>query len=353
MPGYEAPLDFERREMLDPRKSKFFEHADVQYFLAYRAERPVGRISAQVDRLAIETWGEKIGCFGCLDAIDDAAVVAALCEAAAAWLRERGMIRMRGPFTLSINGESGLQTAGQQHGGMVLMPWHPPYLARLAEAAGLMPTKELLAFTLNAEAYKSLQERAGLAKSRLPESLVLRKIDLKNLQPEGEILRTVFNEAWKDNWSFVPITESEMTAFTKGFKPFLIPELGLIAEVDGHAVAMAVVLPNLFDVMGNFGGRLLPFNWVKFLLRGFRVSSYRSVRVVLFGIVPQLQRIGAPVVFAMLEELFQRQQARLRFATIEMSWVLEDNRPVINLLRAVGVTEPSKRYQMYERELTA
>ncbi|MCC7348364.1 MAG: hypothetical protein IT538_13315 [Variibacter sp.] len=350
LPGYQAPLDFERRQLLDPKHSKFFDHGEAQYWVAYRGERAVGRISAQVDRLAIETWGEPIGCFGCLDAADDPAAVAALCETAAAWLRARGMTRMRGPFTLSINGESGVQVEGQERGGMVLMPWHPSYLARHVEAAGLAPVKDLLAFTLHADGFIGLKDRAALARSRLPAGLALRKINLKDIQQEGAILRHVFNEAWKKNWSFVPFSESEMTAFTKGFRHFLIPEFGLVAELDGKPVAVAVVLPNLFEVVGGFDGRLLPFNWMTFLARAFRVRAYRHLRVVLFGVVPQLHLIGAPLVLAMLEDLFERQKT-LRVEGIEMSWVLEDNRAVIGLLAAAGARQPSKRYRMYERAL--
>ena len=353
MSGYAPPLDFERRQLLDPKKAKFFEHGEAQYWLAYDGERAVGRISAQIDHLAIETWGENIGCFGCLDAVDDAATVAALVETATTWLRERGMSAMRGPFTLSINGESGVQVEGQERGGMVLMPWHPPYLAGLVEAAGLTPAKDLLAYTVSMKEYRRRDDLMARVEGRLPAGLTLRPLDLRKLGREGEIIRTVFNEAWQNNWSFVPFTPSEIATFTKAFKPFLIPDCGLIAELDGKPVGFALALPNLFDAIAGFGGRLLPFNWIPFIARVLRFSAYRSARIVLFGIVPQLHRIGAPLAFAMIDELLSRSGGLRQVEEVEMSWILEDNRPVTTMMAAFGVPAPSKRYRMFERTLTA
>lgn len=351
MPGYVAPLDFERRQLLDPKKSPYFEHAEVQYFLAYRDAQPVGRISAQVDRLAIETWGAKVGCFGCLDAVDDPAVVRALCDAAADWLRERSMEAMRGPFSLSINNETGLQVSGQEQRAMILMPWHPAYLAPHVAAAGLDAAKDVLAFTVPIKTHQRPDHVLAMAEGRLPASVRIRKLDLAKFDREAQIICTVFNQAWQNNWSFVPFTKSEAAVFAKSFRHFLIPECGVIAELDGQPVAIAVVLPNIFDVVHDFGGRLLPFNWVKFLLRAFRISSYRSIRLPLFGVIPQLHRVGAPLALVMLDHLIQL-RTLFDFEEMEAGWILEDNRALLTMMSAMGVSEPSKRYRIFEKRLT-
>lgn len=351
MPGYVAPLDFERRQLLDPQKSAYFTHAEAQYFLAWRDEEPVGRISAQVDRLAIDTWGEPIGCFGCLDAVDDAAVVKALCDAAADWLRARGMTAMRGPFTLSINNESGLMVSGQQRGAMIFMPWHPPYLAGLAEAAGLAPAKDLLAYTMKLSEYRRPERFLARAERSLPKGLELRELDLKNFGRDAAIIGAVYNDAWQHNWGFVPITEAESAVFAQSFRHLLTPEMGLIAEVDGKPIGVGVVLPNLFDVTSEFEGRLLPFNWLRFLSRAFRKSSYRNCRVTLLGRIQEVSSIGGLLALTIIDTLIQR-NPRFRAGEVEMGWVLDDNRMLINLMQTIGIGDPSKRYRMFEKGLT-
>lgn len=351
MPGYVAPLDFERRQLLDPRKSAYFTHAEVEYFIAYRGDEPVGRISAQVDREAIKSWGEQIGCFGCLDAIDDTAVVRALCDAAAEWLRTRGMVAMRGPFTLSINNESGVQVSGQERGVMILMPWHPPYLAERVADAGLAPVKDLLAFTMKLSEYVRPERFLKRAERSLPKGLTLRELDLKNFDRDSKIIFDVYNDAWQNNWGFVPFTEAESAAFAEGFKHLLTPEMGLIAEVDGKPIAVGVVLPNLFDVTSDFDGRLLPFNWLRFLTRAFRKSSYRNCRVTLLGRIQDVRNIGGLLALLIIDTLIRR-NPRFRAGEVEMGWVLEDNRMLINLMQTIGIGDASKRYRVFERPLT-
>jgi hypothetical protein len=351
MPGYAPPLDFERRELLDPKKAPFFQHAEAQYWIAHDGERAVGRISAQVDRLAVETWGENIGCFGCLDAIDDSAVVQALCDTAAAWLRERRMVRMRGPLTLSINGESGVLVDGQQGSPMLLMPWHPPYLAGHIAAAGFAPAKDLLTYTVRLKDYRRSDDLMARVQERLPGTLTLRPFRMKEVKQELEIVRGLYNEAWQNNWGFVPFTEAELAAFATSFKPFMIADCGVIAELDGKPIGFAVVLPNLMEVTKGFDGRLLPFNWIKFALKAFRINAYTSVRLLLFGIVPQLHRIGAPLALAIIDELVGKRRRFRGFEEVELGWVLEDNRPLITMMAALGVTAPSKRYRVFEAPL--
>src|SRR5690606_27907006 len=163
-----------------------------------------------------------------------------------------------------------------------LMPWHPPYLAGQVAAAGAAPVKDLLSFTVPIKTYQRRNEIMARVEDRLPPTLRVRKLDMANFDRDARIICSVFNQAWKDNWGFVPFTDSETAAFAKSFRHFLIPECGAIVELDGDPVAIAIVLPNMLDVVHDFDGRLLPLNWMRFLLRAFRVSSYQSLRLALF-----------------------------------------------------------------------
>lgn len=342
MPGFVPPLDFERKHMLHPKHAPLFDRAQVQYWIAWRGDKPVGRISAQVDPVTLEAWGEPIGMFGCLDAVDDAGVVAALLRAASQWLAERGMKQMRGPFTLSINGEPGLMVEGQDAIAMIMSPWHPRYLGPHVEAAGLSPIKDLLAFNTRSRGVvrklRDVSSRAG--------QISLRVADLTRFRELCETVRRLFNDAWQSNWGFVPLTEQELDKLSESLRPIINEDLVVFAEKDGETIAFTVVLPNLYDVIADMNGKLWPLNWLKFAWRLYR-RSFRSYRVIMIGMESRFKRtlMGGILPLLMLEELVRLNPQRT--GDCEMGWVLEDNARVIGVIKAYGGTV-SKRYRLYE-----
>lgn len=345
LPGFAPPLDQERREFLHPGRAPVFRRGQVQYWLAWRDGRAVGRISAQVDPVSIASWGEPIGMFGCLDAIDDAQVVAELLATASRWLSDRGMEKVRGPFALSINEEPGLLIEGQEVTPMLLSPWHPAYLARHIEVAGLTPVKDLLAYCL------SLNQPRVEETLRVPDRLIgqftLRGPNLQRLRDEAEIIRGIFNDAWRGNWGFVPITADEMASISKSLRPLILKDSVIIAELEGEPVGFAMCLPNIYDCIYGFNGRLLPMNWARLAWRLFR-RSYRSARILLMGIRSDLQfrPAGSVLPIAMVGE-FVKRGLKYDLQEIEMGWVLEDNRRVRSLIEAYGGSV-SKRFRLFE-----
>jgi hypothetical protein len=347
MPGYAPPLDLERRDLLDPGHAPLFERGEVKYWIAWRKNEPVGRISAQIDPIAIVAWNEQIGMFGCLDAVDDGVVVSALIETAAGWLAARGMKRMRGPFTLSINGESGLQIEGQEAPPMILMPWHPAYLARHLVAAGLTPAKDLLAYTHSPSA---ADEATRKTRQLVADRVSVRNLDRRNFARDAELMRTLFNDAWQTNWGFVPLTKAEMSKLSRSLRPLIYRDSVIFVEKDGEPIAFAFVLPNLFELVRGFNGRLLPLNWLRLGWRLFR-RSFRSGRLLLMGVRSDLQFtvLGAVLPAFMIGDLL-RTGRKFRIESVEIGWILEDNRRVRTLIEASGATT-KKRYRMFERDV--
>ena len=352
MPGFVAPLDLERRGLLDPPKSGFFAHGRAQYFLALRSGQPVGRISAQIDETGLQTWGEPIGCFGCLDAIDDRAVIAALLNAARGWLIAQGMQIMRGPLTLSINGESGLLATGQALGSVIMNPWHPAYLVQHLEALGVPVVKTLVSYTLprTGAGWRSRQKRGEALRRRLPK-LRVRGLDLKRLPEEGRLLRNLFNDAWADNWSFVPLSQAEVDLMIRELKPVLIHDDFVVIELDGEAVAFALMLPNLYDVLEGVGGAPSPIGWAKLAWRMYR-RRYRSARVLLFGVRSRFRdsTLGGLVAGILMDEGLER-IVHHQYETMDLGWVLEDNTRMRRLIESLGV-QPSRTFRVYEEALS-
>ncbi|MBE7216892.1 MAG: LptF/LptG family permease [Caulobacteraceae bacterium] len=350
-PNYVAPLLMERREALSPATNPFFEHADVRFWLATLDGRDVGRISAQVDRLAQAREGDasRTGAFGLLAAEDDPAIFAALAETAEAWLREQGCTRALGPLNLSINEEVGLLVEGFDTPPMVMMGHDPPYAGPRLEALGYAKAKDVYAYLcrntddLPAAVLKRIRRGA-------PEGVRLRPLDMSRFDAEVATLTSILNDAWSQNWGFVPTTEAETRALAKALKLVVDPRLTWFAEIDGEPAGVIVYLPNLNEAIRDLGGKLLPFGWAKLLWR-LKVRRVKSARVPLMGVARRFQgeRRGQLLPFLLIDR-GGREAFRLGYTSFELSWVLEDNRAMRRIAEAIGA-RVYKTYRIYEKPL--
>ncbi len=343
-PNFVPPLELERLDALRPGKNPYFEHGQAQFFLAVKDGRDVGRISAQVDSLVKEP---DLGFFGLLAAENDPAVFKALFGAAEGWLRQRGRTRVRGPFSLSINEETGLLIDGFDTPPMIFMPHDPRYLAPAVEAQGYAKAKDVIAYLYDVVGGFP-EDVMRLVRRAEGRGIRIRHIDFSRIEQEFELVMDIFNDAWSQNWGFIPFTRSELTHMARGLKPLLDPTWTAVAEYDGNAVGFAILLPNLNEVIRDFKGRLFPFNWLKMLLRLRRV---RSGRVALMGVRRSFNGglIGGMVPLALIHSL-QKNARPKGMERAELSWILEDNMPMRRMIEALGATG-YKTYRVYEKSL--
>jgi molybdopterin-guanine dinucleotide biosynthesis protein A len=260
-PHFIPPLEMERMDALT-KKNPYFEHAEAQFFLAVRDGRDVGRISAQVDSL---TQQADLGYFGLLAAENDPNVFAALFEAAEQWLRAKGKRRVQGPFNLSINEETGLLIDGFDTPPIVFMPHDPRYAAEQVEGQGYGKAKDVIAYLYDMRELPASAKR--LIQRHKPGGMRVRHLDFTRYDAEFRTIRELFNDAWSENWGFIPFTQAEFDHLAKGLKPFLDAKAGAIVEVDGQPVGFGILLPNINEAIRDFNGRLLPFNWLKLIQR--------------------------------------------------------------------------------------
>nr|WP_040508354.1 hypothetical protein [Gluconobacter morbifer] len=353
MPGFVAPLDMEQNDLLNPRKAAIFRHASIRYFIAWRGRTPVGRIAAIVDHRAIEHWDQKIGSFGALDAVSEKAVVTLLLETARNWLRLQGMKRMRGPVTLSGNGESGLMIEGQDQPLMIAMPWHPRLLGKLVEDAGYSPVEDLLSYKLDLDDSTESRFRIPgdlkVGEGRLG-SISIKRLSKKQITEQGEVLRRLYNDAWSDKFNFVPLQDYEMQAMIHQLKPLLRPEHYVQIEQDDEPVAMALVVPNLYDIAGDLGGDPSPLGWIKLAAR-LGLHRFHSARVILLGVTQRLRgtMLGALLPSLAIAELMRRRHA-LPYKWVELGWIQQSDQGMRHLAEAI-VPHPYKRYRLYERAI--
>ena len=344
-PAFVPPLVLERREALSAAKNPYFQHAETQFWLARRGGRDVGRISAQIDRLVAEP---DVGHFGMIAAEDDAEVFAALFGAAEAWLRERGKTRILGPFNLSINEETGLLVDGFDTPPVLMMGHDPRYSAPRIEALGYAKTKDLIAYLYDIDHELPAAARRKIDK-RKPEALTVRTLDKQRYQEEFDMVTSIFNDAWSLNWGFIAFTQAEIAHMAKSLKPLIDPNCVAIVEMNGEAVGFGIALPNLNELVADFGGRLLPFNWIKLLYRLWRGA--RTARVPLMGIRRSFSGslAGGLAPFLIIDAL--RNGLRNKgVRQVELSWILDDNRAMRHVIESLGA-HPYKTYRVYEKTL--
>lgn len=350
-PNWVAPLDLERREHLDPRKNPYFQHAEVQLFVAYDNGRPVGRISAQHDRLRLEHHPDGKGQFGFLDAVDDARVFASLLAAAEGWLRGKGLTSAHGPFNFSINDEMGLLVSGFNTPPSMMMGHALPYYARHLETLGYARVKDVLAYDY--EGLKPLPRamQAMVDKIKAAGDLTIRPLSKKHLDRDLKIIIDIFNDAWSDNWGFVPFTHDEIAALGKNLKMLVGEEYIAIASYKGEPAAMAITLPNLNDWIRDLGGKLLPLGWAKLAWR-LMMAPPQSVRMPLMGVRKEFHAtpIGSALALAVIDAVRSYHLGR-GTKRAELSWILEDNMPMRRMIEALGGVH-YKTYRIYEKKLT-
>ncbi len=349
-PAWVPPLDLERKEHLS-RKNPFFGHGEAQLFLARRDGRTVGRVTAQINRLHLERYDDATGFFGFLEAVEDEAVFRALFDAAESWLRERGMKRVRGPFSYSINEESGLLVEGFDHPPVIMMGHARPWYGSMVEACGYGKVMDLIAYILRG--LEPMPEAAMKLLERLKEKgrLSVRPLNRKRLREELDLIMDIFNDAWANNWGYVPFTEAEIRKLGDDLNMIVDERDVWIASLDGEPSAMVVTLPDINEWIRDFGGRLLPFNWAKLIWRMKFTGPTKTVRMPLMGVRRRFhgKAVGSALALAVIDAARDYHFGR-GVRQGELSWILETNRPTRKLIETLG-GEPYKTYRVYEKAL--
>ena len=354
-PHWVPPLRSEAIELVTPGKNPFFEHADVAHFIARKSGRAVGRISAHIDRLALaqppeQGMGPGTGNWGLLEA-EDESVAHALIAHAEEWLRAHGMSRVLAPLGMSVWEEPGQLVRGHDHSPTVMMGHQPKRYADWTESAGYSRAKSLLTYELDiTKPFPPLIERivaAGEKNSRIR----LRNVDKSRFDEEARLILEILNDAWSDNWGFVPFTEAEIAYAGKKFKPIVFEDLIRIAEYDGEPVAFMMTLPDLNEVLKPLNGSLLPFGWLK-LLRWLRKPRVRTMRVPLMGVRKRLQssRMASQLAFMLIETIRQNAVRHYGATRGEIGWILEDNQGMVAIADALD-TRINREYVIYEKVL--
>jgi hypothetical protein len=348
-PQWVPPLILDRMQFLNRRKNPYFEHAEAEYFIAERDGEPVGRITAQLDRRWDEYQGGADGMFGFFETVDDREVAEGLFAAAEEWLRDRGRKRLLGPMDFTTNDEIGLLIEGYELRPMILQNWHPRFYRDLVEGAGFEKTMDLLMWFLALGELKEGDQfdasiHAAAENALREEGVTIRNIEKRNLPAEMRRFTEVYNEAWADNWGFVPPTDAEIEFHAKLLKQVIDERWAFVAEREGETVGVALTLPDINQVLSKMGGRLMPLGWLHFLRGKPRIDR---VRVFALGVKHAYRHTG---VAAGLYLKHLEAASPDGVPAGETGWILETNGPMNRAMEGMG-GEIVKRYRVYEKAL--
>ena len=348
-PYWVPPLIQERRGFFDPENNPFFEHADVQLFLAERDGEVVGTIAGIINHIHNEVHEERTGFWGIFDVIEDYSVAEKLFLAARDWVKAQGMNTFRGPTDMSHNHEFGLLIDGFHSSPVILMTYNPPYQVDFVERFGFDKAKDYYAYFIDLRPYAEDVELPGrltrvAERARKRAGVVIRKPNFKDIDNEIQSLYGIYNSAWRKNWGAIPITYNEAEHLIKGLKPLLDPNFIYIAEKDGKPVGLSLSLPDFNQPLLHLNGRLFPFGWLKFWYYSKKINM---LRCFMMGVVEEYRSLGLD---SMLYLETVKAAVKKRIDSAEMSLILEDNDMMRRIIENLG-GEIYKTYRIYDLAL--
>jgi len=341
-PNWVPPLLYDKKKLLNPKKNPFFKHAEMEFFLAYKENKIVGRIAAIKNDNHNKTHNDKIGFFGFYESINDQEVANKLLDTAKEWLKSKGFDTMRGPANPSSNDEYGLLFEGFDEPARLLMTYNPAYYIDLFDNYGLKKAKDLFAIKIENKKLKQSEKLfrgSELVKRRT--GLTIRPLNMKKFNDELALFKEIYNAAWASNWGFVPLTDEEIDAMAEDLKPLVDPNLVLFGEINGKVVCAALVMPDYNYIFKQMNGRLLPFNFIKLFTQNKKIDW---ARVLTLGVIPEFRGKGIDAVLYV--EIMQRAEQRgIMYG--EASWILEDNTMMIRGAEAMNGSV-YKKYRVYD-----
>jgi hypothetical protein len=343
-----APLLIEQKKFLNPQKNPYFEHSEVQLFLAYKDNKLAGRISAQTNVQHNKTHNDKVGFFGFFESINDQEVTDHLIDTAVEWLKVKGCDTIRGPMSFSVNDECALLIDPFDSSPMVMMPYNPHYYKTLLEKTGLKKIMDIYAYYIPV---KKPPERLVKLAEKIEKrgKFTVRSLKTKNkkkLKNDIAMIFNIYEKAWKNNWGYVPMSAKEFDLLVDSIMPIIRPEFVFIAEADGKAVGFSVTLPDYNYILKKIKGRLFPFGWLKYIIYKNKIPG---LRVPIMGVLEKYKNRGIDVVFyyRSFKTAFEHKNP---YRDAEFSWVLETNK-IMNRISKSLTAKIYKTYRIFNKKI--
>jgi hypothetical protein len=344
-PQWVPPLKKEVRRMLDPLSHPFWEFSERILFLARRGSETVGRIAGIIDGHYNRFHNEKMGVWGFFECADDPAAASALFFSVETWVRSKGMTFMRGPLNPSTNYEVGLLVEGYDYAPALMMAYNPPYYPGLVESYGFTREKHLLTFLIDGD-YRLPGWMNRLAERMMQKKGVrIRHASLKNADAEFTLIREIYNDAWSDNWGFVPLSDNEMRDIQKNVMNFADPDLAFFIYYEDEPAVFCLVFPDMNPLLKRLNGRIGLTGLLKFLLYRREING---LRLLMFGIKEKFRQLGFPMLA--FHHIYEAVRKKEKYHSMELGWTLEDNESINTLIEETGA-KTYKKYCIFGKSL--
>lgn len=344
-PLWVQPLKSEERTLLTPGEHPFWENAERELFLALRDGRPVGRIAAIEDRNA-NTYQHVAMCvWGFFECENDPEAAGALLDAVSDWGKARGLTFLRGPMNPSTNYTIGLLHEGFDQAPVIMMPWNPPYYIDLMLACGMHKEKDVVTFYIDRDTPLPDWVQSMARRIRDRGEITIRTGNMSRLREEVQLMVDIYNDCWKNNWGFVPMTEAECSRMAKELKPIIREEMAFFIYHRDQPIACGLILPDFNPVLRRFKGKLGLASLINMVLYRKEITGCRTL---LFGVRDEYKKLGVPLLA--FQHVLEYSEEALQYKWMEMGWLLEDNRDVIELVDDFGGRQ-TKTYRLWRREI--
>jgi len=322
----------------------FWKNAKRKLFIAHRNGKPQGAIAAIINHAHNKYHNEKCGFFGFFETVDDKEVSSKLLTSACNYLKEEGMSFVRGPMNPSTNYTCGMLISSFDAYPQIMMPYNADYYNQHVTDFGFTKVKDLYAFIRFSTI--PISERIEKIIGRVLKNIdvSVRNINLGNLPEEMQTVREIYNQAWSQNWGFVPIATEEMADTAKNIKPILNPKVTCVLEVGGKPAAFGIIVPDVNTALKKINGKITVFNFLPFLMNMRKISQGR---LLLLGVREQYRNKGLELL--MIKQLILSIR-KLGWSYGEISWILEDNDKIISIIKEYG-GRLYKKYRIYEKKL--
>jgi GNAT superfamily N-acetyltransferase len=338
VPTWVRPLDAQLRARLDRDREPFWRHAEGELIMAGQPGGPAARLLVVHDRLRQEHTGEKAATFGLFEAPADEELARVLFDAGAQWAKQRGLDYLMGPLFLSVHEEVGLLVEGFDKPPRVMMPYNPHYYEGLLLRAGFAPIREFYAYE-----WEIQWQQIPKTKPR-HLNLVTRPFDRRNRADEVRRFLRVYNDAFGDNWGFVPMTEAEADAAVGEFFRYADTTLPQFAEVDGEPAGFVLALPDFNEIIAPCRGKLWPFGFLR-LWRGRR--KVRNLRVMTLAVRRPFRPLG--IAHHLIRQLWEIAKIR-GYRIAEFGYIDAHNTVMRNIVERIGARKV-KTYRLYRKVL--
>lgn len=342
-PNWIPPLRMNQKELVNYIHHPFYDHNEIQTFVAWQSDQPVGRIAAITNRSHNETHNDKVGFFGFFECIDDIPAAHGLFDAARDWLKARDKNVIRGPMNPSLNYECGLLIDGFDTPPTFMMTHNPPYYQRLIESYGFAKVEDMAAFWGHTDMLSNVDPKLKLIREECERrfQVKLRRLDRKHFNRDVRMFLDIYNQSLVGTWGFAPLSDKEVDHMADSLKYLIVPEMTAIVEVDGKPVGSSFAMLDYNPRVKQIDGKLFPFGFLRLLTNK---RGIKQIRVISTNVLPEYQKwgLGLVVIAHLLPSVLA-----WGATSAEFSWVLESNHLSYKSLKRGGA-KITKMYRLFD-----